>query len=47
MAMTSSYDWCFQAQEKTALPVMQEAKIENSERDESRVDAGAGGGGMF
>ena len=33
---------------KTALPVIQEEKIENSERDESRVDAkrlGGGGGG--
>ena len=38
----------FKLRKKTALPVMQQAKIENSERDESRVDAkkcgGAGGG---
>ena len=43
--MASSYDRCFQAQEKTALPVMQQAKIENSERDESRVDTKKWGGG--
>ena len=43
--MALSYNRCFKAQEKPALPVMQQAKIENSKRDESRVDTKKWGGG--
>ena len=35
----------FKLRKKTTLPVMQQAKIENSEGDESRVDAKKWGGG--
>ena len=36
----------FKLRKKTTLPVMQQAKIENSEGDESRVDAKKWGGGV-